>query len=73
MAQNPVEDNVVTRFLLGLAVFAAMAIGGQAVAMSFLSLGVPYAKWVGVGVGAIAVFIAFTALYRRYDASYSAE
>lgn len=73
MTQNPVEDNVVTRFLLGLAVFLAMALGGQAVASVFASLGVPYAAWTGVGVGAVAVLVAFILLYTRYDASYDSE
>ncbi|MFC4544413.1 hypothetical protein ACFO5R_21010 [Halosolutus amylolyticus] len=70
MGTNPVEENFVTRFLLGFAVIVAMAIGGRAVAAAFVSAGIPYANWLGVAVGAVLVFAAFTVLYRRYDASY---
>ncbi|WP_254767669.1 hypothetical protein [Salinilacihabitans rarus] len=70
---NPVEENFVTRFALGFAVIFAMGIGGRAVAEVFTALDVPYGAWLGVAVGAVVVFAVCTALYRRYDASYSAE
>ncbi|WP_254544021.1 hypothetical protein [Halomarina pelagica] len=73
MGNNPVEDNFVTRFLLGLAVIFAMMIGGGAIGGAFLSLGVPYGDWLGVAVGSVLVFVAFVVLYRRYDASYDTE
>lgn len=73
MTQNPVEENFVTRFLLGLAVIFAMTIGGGAVGTTFSDVGLPYGAWIGVAVGAIAVFVAFAALYGRYDASYTSD
>jgi hypothetical protein len=69
MDSNPVERNPVTRFVLGFAVIAAMAVGGGAVGTLFDSVGVPAGEYVGVAVGAAAVFVAFAAWYRRYDAS----
>lgn len=73
MSRNPVEENVVTRFLLGAAVIFAMMVGGGAVGSVGTSLGIPYGGWMGVTLGAVAVFVGFTALYRRYDASYDAD
>lgn len=70
MASNPVEENFVTRFLLGMAVLLAMVLGGGAVGQFFQNAGVPYGDWLGAGLGMIAVFAAFTVLYRRYDASF---
>lgn len=70
---NPVEDNFVTRFILGFAVIFAMMIGGGAVAEAFSSIGIPFGDWVGVVIGAVVVFAAFVVLYRRYDAAFSPE
>ncbi|GAA0677911.1 hypothetical protein ACFQDG_02720 [Natronoarchaeum mannanilyticum] len=72
MEQNPVEDNFVTRFLLGAAVIFAMSMGGAAAAELFRRVGMPYGAWVGTLVGAIAAFVAFAILYRRYDESFEA-
>jgi len=72
MQQNPVEDNFITRFFLGCVVIFVMSMGGGAVGELFSRLSVPYGAWVGTLVGAIAVFLAFTALYWRYDASFQA-
>jgi hypothetical protein len=73
MGQNPIENNLVTRFLLGFAVVVAMILGGELVGVALLRLDVPYGDWIGVAIGAVAVFVAFTVLYRRYDAAYDAE
>lgn len=73
MENNPVEDNFVTRFLLGFAVIVALMIGGHAVGTAVLSVGIPYGDWVGVAVGAVLTFVVFTVLYQRYDASYGAD
>lgn len=73
MGNNPVEDNFVTRFLLGFAVIFAMMLGGQMVGKALVSFDIPYGRWIGVAVGAILVFVVFSGLYRRYDASYNTE
>lgn len=73
MARSPVERNVVTRFLLGLAVIAGMMIGATAGGRLFATLAVPFASVAGVLVGALAVFVAFAVWYTRYDASFDAE
>lgn len=70
MASNPVEENFVTRFLLGMAVLLAMVLGGGAVGQFFQNAGVPYGDWLGAGLGMIVVFAVFTVLYRRYDAGF---
>jgi len=67
---NPVEGNFVTRFVLGPAVISAMIVGGSIVAMGFSGLDVPYAGGVGMLLGALAVFAAFSVWYTRYDASW---
>lgn len=66
---NPVEDNFVTRFILGFAVVFAMLLGGGGGAWVLTSIGIPYGDWLGVAVGAVIVFLVFVVLYRRYDAS----
>ena len=66
MRRNPVEENVVTRFVLGVVVIFAMMLGGGVVGRAFESIGVPYGSWIGVTVGTIAVFLVFTVLYNRY-------
>ena len=73
MGQNPIENNLVTRFLLGFAVVVAMILGGELVGGALLRLDVPYGDWIGVAIGAAVVFLVFTALYRRYDAAYDGE
>lgn len=73
MDRNPVEDNVVTRFILGFAVIFAMMIGGQAIGTAFISYDIPSGDWLGVGTSAVLVFVIFIVLYRRYDAAYSTE
>ncbi|SEH14513.1 hypothetical protein SAMN04487967_1637 [Natronorubrum sediminis] len=73
MGQNPVEDNFVTRIILGLAVIYAMMVAGGTLGESFAGLEIPYAEWIGVAVGAMLVFAVFIPLYRWYDASYSSE
>ncbi|HMB49533.1 hypothetical protein [Natronoarchaeum rubrum] len=72
MERNPVENNFVTRFLLGLAVVFGMVLGGGAVGWSLSTAGLPFGVWIGTAVGALAVFIAFAVWYGRYDASFSA-
>jgi len=69
---EPVEDNFVTRFRLGAAVIFAMSMGGAAAAELFRRVDVPYGVWLGTLAGAIAVFVAFVVLYRRYDESFGA-
>lgn len=66
---NPVEANVVTRFILGLAVIFAMMLGGGVVGRAFETLEFQYAGAIGVAVGALAVLLGFVVLYTRYDAS----
>lgn len=73
MAQNPVERNFVTRFLLGFAVIVLMFVGGGAVGQLFRMVGIQYGAWLGTAVGAVAVFVCFAALYTRYDASFASE
>jgi len=73
MAENPVERNPITRFLLGLAVIAGMFLGGGAVGWLFREAGVPYGDWIGVAVGAIAAFLLFTIVYSRYADPFDGE
>ncbi|SDJ83750.1 hypothetical protein SAMN05216226_11032 [Halovenus aranensis] len=68
---NPVEANVVTRFILGLGVILAMMVGGGATGQMVGETGIPYGEGAGVAVGALVVFLAFVVVYRRYDASFS--
>jgi hypothetical protein len=70
---NPVEENVVTRLLLGFAVIFAMMLGGGAVGSALDTTPLPYGGVLGVGTGALLVFVGFAVLYRRYDASVRAE
>gem|GEM_PF-4981973 len=44
-----------------------MVFVGERLAIGLLEYGVPYGEWIGVGVGAIAVFVAFAAVYTRFD------
>jgi hypothetical protein len=70
MSSNPVERNVVTRYLLGFAVVVAMLLGGGAVGGAAVALALPYGGVVGAVVGGALVFAVFTFLYDRYDAAY---
>ena len=69
MPTNPVEGNFVTRLILGLAVIFAMLLGGGAVGSALGATPLPYGGVLGVGVGALLVFVGFAVLYRRYDTS----
>lgn len=69
MATNPIEENFITRFILGFAVIMAMMIGGGAGGYGLRTLDFPYGGVVGVTIGALVVFIGFVGLYRRYDAA----
>lgn len=71
MVNNPVENNFITRLILGFAVIVAMMIGGGAVGGLLMNAGIPYGDWIGVAVGAIVVLGVFVVLYQRYDASYN--
>lgn len=73
MGQNPIEDDFGLSFILGFGVLFAMAFVGQAIGMLLLELSVPYARWIGVSIGIIGIFIAFVVLYRRYDAAHNTE
>jgi hypothetical protein len=44
-----------------------MFVGGGVVGGLFLAAEVPYGDWIGVGVGSVAVFVAFVLAYRQYD------
>lgn len=63
---NPVEANIVTRFLLGLAVILAMFFGGLVGGWVFARTPVPFATVLGVFLGALAVFLLFAIRYARY-------
>lgn len=69
MATNPVEENFITRFILGIGVIVAMMMGGSAGGYVLRTLDLPYGGVVGVTLGALFVFIGFVGLYRRYDAA----
>jgi len=71
MAQNPVERNFVTRFVLGLGVILAMMAAGGLTGQLFSTFEFPYATAVGVFIGALAAFVVFAAWYTRYDASWT--
>ena len=47
-----------------------MAFVGEQLAIGLLEYGVPYGEWIGVGVEAITVFIAFAAVYTRFNSVY---
>ncbi|WP_049926181.1 hypothetical protein [Halopiger goleimassiliensis] len=68
MEQNVVERNFVLRFALGMAVFLTMAYVGKLFGRALLAYGVPYGDWIGVGVGAVAVFVVFSIGYTRLTA-----
>jgi hypothetical protein len=73
VATNPVERNFVTRYILGFAVIVAMMLGGGAGGYVLQGVDIPYAGVIGTALGALLVFAAFVAWYRRYDASYTSE
>jgi len=66
MATNPVEENPVTRWLLGMAVIFGMMLGGAAGAQVFATVPVPYASVLGVLIGALLVLVGFSVWYTRY-------
>lgn len=70
MVHNPIERNVVTRFILGFAVITSMYVGGGVVAGPLVSIAGPVAGFVGMFLGALVVFIAFAHWYARYDGSF---
>ncbi|ACV12121.1 hypothetical protein Huta_1953 [Halorhabdus utahensis DSM 12940] len=72
MSKTPVEENFVTRIILGLVVIYAMMIVGGAVGGSMSSVN-RYAVWLGFVVGAIFVFGIFTVAYYQYSQSYDSE
>lgn len=47
-----------------------MAFVGERLAIGLSEYGVPYGAWIGVGIGATAVFIAFAAVCIRSDSVY---
>lgn len=71
MSTNPVEANVVTRYILGFAVITAMMFGGGVGGSLLNDTSAPYGGVVGTALGALVVFLGFVVLYRRYDQSYS--
>jgi hypothetical protein len=71
MSTNPVEANVVTRFLLGFAVIVAMMFGGGVGGSTLNDTTVPYGGVVGTAIGTLVVFLGFAVMYRRYDQSHS--
>lgn len=73
MPTNPVEENVVTRFILGFTVILAMMGGGGAVGGFLDTTAAPYGGVLGTALGALLVFVGFTVLYRRYDNSYNEQ
>lgn len=70
MEQNIIEQNFVVSFLLELGVIMMMAFVGEQLTIGLLEYGVSYGEWIGVGVEAITVFIAFAAVYTRFDSVY---
>lgn len=73
MKQNPVEDNFVTRLILGVAVIYAMMIAAVSVATAFRNVGIPRAELIGTALGAMLVFVIFALLYRCYDARFGPD
>ena len=69
MASNPIEENPVTRWLLGMAVIVGMMLGGAAGAQAFSTFAFPYANVLGVLVGALLVLVGFSVWYTRYHRS----
>jgi hypothetical protein len=73
MANSPVEENIVTQFILGFTVILAMMGGGGAVGGFLDMTSVPYGGVLGTALGALLVFVGFSILYRRYVASYDEQ
>lgn len=73
MARYPVENNFITRFLLGFGVLAAMIFGGSVVAWILVSLEIPYGGGIGMILGAFVVFLLFSLWYSSYDAGFDSE
>ena len=73
METNPVERNVVTRFILGFAVIFGMMLGAAVGAGLLGVLGLGNLRVLGVAGGALAVFLGFAVWYTRYDASFGTD
>lgn len=71
MAKNPIENNPVSRFILGFAVIFGMFVGGGIGARVFASISMPFAELIGVVIGALAAFAMFSWFYFKYDKSAS--
>ena len=66
MANNPVEANPVTRWLLGMAVILLMFLGAGGIGWLAGRTDLPFARPVGAAVGAAAVLVVVGAWYWRY-------
>lgn len=66
MEQNIIERNFVVRFFVGLGVILTMAYVGEQLGLLLLGYGYPYGGWIGVAIGMVVVFIAFSAMYTLY-------
>ncbi|QCC51537.1 hypothetical protein [Halapricum salinum] len=73
MAENPIEQGLLTRTIFGLVIIFLISLGGGTVATVFLEWDVPYGAWIGVVVGGGLVLIAFVILYNRYDAQFESQ
>lgn len=67
MNSNPVERSFVTRLFLSLAVIVSMSAGGAILAGPLTALGGPGAGLLGMGIGALAVFVLFAQPYSRHE------
>lgn len=71
MARNPIEQNFVTRFILGLVIIGLMSAGGAVLARPLASFAGSTAGFVGMFLGALLVFVLFARWYTRYDDSFN--
>ena len=71
MSTNPVEDNFVTRFILGFAVLVAISLGAGLGGLLFEAVGVPWG--IGYLLGGLGVFLGFSAWYTRYHRRVTGE
>lgn len=72
MGKTPVEKNFITRIVLGLVVIFAMLIMGSAVGEIMSSIH-EYVVFLGFTIGAIFVFVIFTAIYYNHSRPYDDE
>lgn len=70
MGKTPVERNFITRIILGFVVIFVMLIMGSVIGNVMSSIN-KYAGWLGFAIGAILVFVIFTAMYYNYSRSYN--